>query len=149
MHSFGGGADGVTPDSPLIQVGNALFGTTAYGPGGTNGGIVFKIDLATGTESVVFRFTKLAEGQLPVGFLVLVNGLIYGTTNNGGSHNFGTIYTIDPVSGAHNVVYDFTGGTSDYGGPVYGLLYQDGVFYGTTGSFGKTPRCGTAFSYVP
>jgi uncharacterized repeat protein (TIGR03803 family) len=46
--------DGAFPTS-LIDVNGELYGTTSAG-GAHNAGTVFKIDLATGTEQVLYSF---------------------------------------------------------------------------------------------
>ena len=96
VHSFTGGADGATPYAALITdtAGN-LYGTTASGgEGGV--GTVFKMDTA-GNETVLYSFTYGEDGGVPVSGVVRdAAGNTYGTTENGGSFGFGTLFKITP-----------------------------------------------------
>ena len=96
MHNFTGGADGATPCAALITdtAGN-LYGTTASGGAG-GVGTVFKMDTA-GNETVLYSFTYGEDGGVPVSGVVRdAAGNIYGTTENGGSFGFGTLFKITP-----------------------------------------------------
>jgi len=94
VHAFTGGADGNAPIAPLVQVGNALYGTSSGSFGGS--GTVYKIDLATGTESVVYSFSGAADGGLPNSNLIDVGGRLYGGTGLGGAAGLGTIFSLKP-----------------------------------------------------
>ena len=65
---------------------------------------------------------------------------LYGTTDDGGSSGFGTVFKLD-TTGKATVLYTFTGGTD--GAYPYGPLVLDtaGNLYGVTGG-GGLPRCG-------
>jgi uncharacterized repeat protein (TIGR03803 family) len=147
VYRFKGGGDGDLPDSNLVRIGKMLYGVTAFGGGG-GFGTVFGIDLGTGAETIIYRFNKAQDGQYPGTSLAEAKGMIYGTTSRGGHYGAGTILQVDPATGTYSDVYDFTGGTSDYGGPE-SIIYQDGTFYGTTFGVLDNDACGTAFSYVP
>jgi uncharacterized repeat protein (TIGR03803 family) len=61
-----------------------LYGTT--GGGGTVGyGTVFSLDPGTGTEKVLHSFGNDTDGEIPQAGLISVKGLLYGTTNGGGT----------------------------------------------------------------
>jgi uncharacterized repeat protein (TIGR03803 family) len=60
--------------------------------------------------------------------LIVVGGIMYGTTVLGGGHNFGTVYSFDPVSDAESKLYSFYQGE----GPRGNLVATDGNLYGTT-----------------
>jgi uncharacterized repeat protein (TIGR03803 family) len=149
LYSFKGGtADGKRPRSGLTRVGSALYGFTSEGGTTNNYGTVFKVTL-TGTETILHRFASGADGADPqYGRLLLVNGLLYGTTRQGGAHNTGTVYSITP-QGAESVVYSFgTAGGSDGHYPFAGLTNVGGVLYGTT-SQGGAHGLGTVFALTP
>ena len=158
IHSFTGGLDGKRPWAALIYEGGALFGTTTESSGAVNGGsdagTVFKIDLATGAETVLHRFAGAPDGATPWAALIYQGGLLYGTTEQGGVSGNGTVFKVDPVSGAEMVLYSFTGG-QDGGDPYGGLIYQGGVFFGTTSFGGQgasdcgVKGCGTVFKVDP
>lgn len=96
------------------------------------------------------------DGRKPIGTtFVVINGELYGTTAEGGRNNRGTIFAIDPNSGAEQVVYNFKGGGfsgSDGATPKGKLLSLHGTLYGTTGQGGSGGPwcfsgngCGTMF----
>jgi len=162
LYSFKGQAsnDGDIPMNSLINVRGRLYGTTRYG--GTGGcaygcGSVYSIDPATGTETVLHSFQGGSDGDTPVSGLINLGDLLYGTTYyGGGSGNCdtgcGTIYTVDPASGAVTVVYAFAG-WGDGASPFATLLKAGGTLYGTTfygGGLGGPScnglGCGTVFS---
>lgn len=106
--------------------------------------------LSTGTFKVLhkFRGTAAADGEQPQASLIDVKGTLYGTTNYGGSHGDGTVYSMS-VSGSEKVIYSFQGG-ADGRMPQAGLVNVNGTLYGTTSSGGGTGcygyGCGTVYS---
>ena len=88
------GTNGSLPVGDLIadSQGN-LYGTTVYG--GTSGvGTVFKVDPTTGTITDLVSFGG-DNGVYPNGRLVAdTNGNLYGTTQQGGTYNQGTIFEV-------------------------------------------------------
>ncbi|HEY3638411.1 MAG TPA: choice-of-anchor tandem repeat GloVer-containing protein [Rhizomicrobium sp.] len=164
LHSFDNDGDAELPRN-LIAVHGILYGTS-YG-GGTGGGstgcgvygcgTVFSIDPNTGAETVLYSFcsrNNCADGTLPAGGLIAVKGMLYGTTESGGDgkscyYGCGTVFSIDPGTGAEKVIYSFKGGT-DGEVPDAGLTEVNGTFYGTTNAGGGVScygsyGCGTVF----
>ncbi|HEV3092541.1 MAG TPA: choice-of-anchor tandem repeat GloVer-containing protein [Candidatus Cybelea sp.] len=149
LHSFGGSGDGSDPQGPLLDSGSTLYGTTVYTGGGQNGcGTVFAVNKTTGAETVLHTFSGEPDGCNPgYGRLVLVNGTIYGTTQNGGGGcNCGTIYSLT-TSGTESVLHSFTAGV-DGSSPLGGLSTINGTFYGTTNNGGVYSE-GTIYSITP
>jgi len=156
LHSFGSGTDGVDPFSGLIDVNGTLYGTTFFGGGAAliGEGTVFSITLS-GSETVVYGFKfnysfKNADGNNPIAGLINVGGTLYGTTQDGGTGTHcggsgcGTVFSIDPITGAEEVLYSFNGGFqggSGGGAPSAGLINVNGTLYGTTENGGGT-GCG-------
>lgn len=147
-------ADGAIPND-LIEVKGMLFGSTSGGgyPGCDNYGCgtVFSIEPATGRETVVHSFCSeqgCADGSRPQSGFADVNGTLYGTTEAGGAYGAGTIFSIDPKSGAEKVVYSFPVSGADSSGPTGALIYVDGIIYGTSTDGGKR-LSGTVFSFDP
>jgi uncharacterized repeat protein (TIGR03803 family) len=96
LHRFTGG-DGNGPDATLINVNGTLYGTTVAG-GAYNYGTVFSITLS-GQETVLHSFDPYGsgfDGAHPQSGLSYVNGTLYGTTEYGGAHIDGTVYSITP-----------------------------------------------------
>jgi uncharacterized repeat protein (TIGR03803 family) len=97
--------DGAAPEASLIDVSGMLYGTTTGGGANTacdygNGcGTVFSVDPTTGTETVLYSFcnqTNCTDGASPFASLIDVNGTLYGTTQSGGTHGYGTVFAITP-----------------------------------------------------
>lgn len=158
LHSFAGGSDGTSPAAALIDVNGTLYGTTESGgdscaiSGGC--GTVFSITLS-GKETVLHTFKGGSDGAFPRAPLINVNGVLYGTTSEGGStcpqegEGCGTIFSITP-SGKEKVLYAFKGG-ADGLDPVAGLIAVNGDLYGTTYSGGGSGcvlnlGCGIVFA---
>jgi uncharacterized repeat protein (TIGR03803 family) len=170
LHSFGSGADGAYPEDSLIDMNGTLYGTTDEG-GGNGGcgsedgcGTVFSLDPKTGAESVLYSFCSqqpdCADGAFPAAGLLDVDGTLYGTTEFGGVDSCmgvscGTVFSIDPATGAESVVHTFCSRKScaDGGEPAGTLIDVNGTLYGTTSVGGANCQadggCGTVFSLDP
>jgi uncharacterized repeat protein (TIGR03803 family) len=122
-------SDGQFPVAGLMrdQTGT-LYGTT--GGGGTVGdGTVYKLD--AGKETILYNFTGMpSDGAGPQGVLVRdAAGNLFGTTEEGGASNFGTVFKLD-TTGTETVLHSFT--LSD-GPPSPDLTLDDkGNLYGAT-----------------
>jgi uncharacterized repeat protein (TIGR03803 family) len=101
LYSFSGGSDGANPLGGLIMdnAGN-LYGTTSFGGGGNNSGIVFMLS-PNGSggyaESILYSFTGASDGSLPSGGLIMDStGDMYGTAGYGGNggSGYGTVFEI-------------------------------------------------------
>ncbi|HEX4157814.1 MAG TPA: choice-of-anchor tandem repeat GloVer-containing protein [Rhizomicrobium sp.] len=142
LHTFSG-ADGNLPKAGLTAVNGILYGTTARG-GAYDGGTVFSLDPEAGTETVVYSFCKqkknCPDGANPVASLIDVKGTLYGTTGSGGANQYGTAFSLNPVTGAETVLYSFCSQVDCTDGwvPSGALLNLNGTLYGTTGYSGFT-----------
>jgi len=146
LYSFAGGSDGANPEASLIRVGDAFYGTTGYG-GSSGNGTVFKVT-RKGVETVLHSFgAQAGDGANPWSGLLDVDGVFYGTTENGGANGFGTVFMLTP-QGTETVLYSFAGGANDGENPIAGLIDVGGVLYGTTGGGGKA-GWGTVFAVTP
>jgi uncharacterized repeat protein (TIGR03803 family) len=101
LYAFTGGADGGSPDGPLLRdaAGN-LYGTTYEGgvpacDWASGCGTVFRMT-ATGKEAVIYAFPGAGSGTSPLGGLIQdALGNIYGTAEDKGPHNAnGVIFEI-------------------------------------------------------
>lgn len=137
LHSFSGaGPDGDEPHAELIEGEDGVFyGTTVAG--GSNNpvtlGTVFKIT-SQGAYTPMHSFGGNPEGAHPWAPLVrATDGNFYGTTKEGGTHNFGSVYKITP-DGVITTLYSFSG-NDDGSAPVAALVQGgDGNLYGVTAS---------------
>ncbi|HEY5047171.1 MAG TPA: choice-of-anchor tandem repeat GloVer-containing protein [Rhizomicrobium sp.] len=148
LHSFGNGTDGRYPEASLIAANGMLYGTTyaggVTGCGGPGCGTVFSIDPNTGAEKVLYSFCSqqnCADGANPFASLIDANGTLYGTTRAGGSADKGTVFSLDPSTGAETALYSFCSqqNCTDGANPIASLIEVKGKFYGTTdegGAFG-------------
>jgi uncharacterized repeat protein (TIGR03803 family) len=164
LYAFQGGNDGIGPYAALIELDGTLYGTTIYGgPGSCNDGnepgcgTFFSINPKTGAEKVIYSFLGGSDGSYPTD-LTAINGEIFGTTSAGGNFNAscnsfgcGTVFAIDPKTGAKRILYAFAGGNDGWL-PYAGVIAVGGALYGTTGAGGSatcSQGCGTVFSVDP
>jgi len=115
VYAFTGGADGGMPEASLIKDSSGdVYGTTYFGGtcGGNNGcGTVFQVK-PSGTETVLHSFNGWpADGFFPgVGNLTRDSaGNLYGTTEEGGAYDFGTVFKVAP-NGTETLLYSFCPG---------------------------------------
>jgi uncharacterized repeat protein (TIGR03803 family) len=154
LYSFKGASDGSYPVAGLIadSKGNG-YGTTAAGGGSSNCsggcGIVYKVNASGVTILHAFAGSP-NDGAGPSGGLVMdKSGNLYGTTDTGGTNDYGTVFKITP-SGTETILWDF--GPLDSGdgiAPIGGLAIdgQDNL-YGTT-SLGGAFGAGILFRVTP
>jgi uncharacterized repeat protein (TIGR03803 family) len=146
LYSFKAQPDGNYPVASLVAVGLTLYGTTNLGGGSgcyyRNGcGTVFSVNLQ-GTEKILYRFKGGSDGAYPDANVIVVNGVLYGTTSIGGYQNEGTAFSVT-TSGVEKVLHRFGHGP-DGRDPEGPLLDVNGTLYGTTYSGGSGR--GTVFS---
>ena len=155
--------DGRNSSSALIDVDGTLYGTTAGGGADYTGcdnagcGALYALDPATGTETVIYSFLGGTDGRAPQGSLLVMNGLLFGVTESGGGAGCagnigcGTVFSVDPATGAEKVLYSFCsqgGGCTDGFNPLDGLIAVNSKLYGTTIGGGASAG-GTVFSIDP
>ena len=151
VHSFSGGpTDGSYPLAGLVadSAGN-LYGTTYVGGIGCNGqgcGTVYKIT-PSGTESVLYSFTGVADGSNPkyVDLVIDSAGNLYGTATLGGNcRDCGLVFKLDPT-GNETVLHNFTEQEVQPALQASSLLLDAaGNLYGTT-LYGGSLSDGTVF----
>lgn len=161
LYSFHGRPnDGLNPgaSSPVVLNG-VLYGITSAGGNGPcrNGaglmigcGIVFSLT-TSGQEEVVYNFQGGQDGAFPTA-LIADDGVLYGTTDQGGSNGCGgagcgTVFSVT-TSGQERVLYGF--GTFSDGNYPNALIAVKRKLYGTTFLGGycyyNGNGCGTFFS---
>lgn len=152
LYEFKGGQDGEYPLASLVfdKSGN-LYGTTLFGGGGPQVGIVFQISppaVAGGiwTENVLHRFGHGRDGADPEGALLIdQRGALYGTTRDG------LVFKLSPPSPGQDIwtergLYKFSG-FEDGNQPSY-IIAVDGAVYGGATLGGNTNH-GTIFQLIP
>jgi len=159
LYRFRGGVDGANPQGALLVRGSTLFGTTAGG-GSSNCaggcGTVFRVAVDGKSETPLYRFAGGTDGASPLAGLLAVGKALYGTTEYGGrrtrlcSQGCGTVFSVDPGSGAERIIHAFAG-AADGSLPAAGLTEVAGTLYGTTRYGGARSAfcatgCGTVFA---
>ncbi len=146
----------------VVAAGNGeVYGVA--GSGGSNfEGAVYELTPPTvpggeWTESVIYSFGARPDGESPTGLIMTPKGVIYGTTNAGGSLGLGTIFELIPpvAPGApwtEKVLYSFLGtdsGFTDGAAPTEPPSQDSqGNLYGST-SQGGSAGLGTVWELQP
>jgi uncharacterized repeat protein (TIGR03803 family) len=162
LHNFTGGADGGNPEGRLtIDGGGHLYGTTYSGGIQYDGGfgVVFKMSPqgSGGVLSPMYTFNLESDGGDPAaGVLFGPDGVLYGTTSNGG-----TVFTLRPPPTfppsfispwTIDFLYDFPlfkdrpagDVVFDSVGNIYGVTWEGG----SDGCF-DNQGCGTVYELTP
>jgi uncharacterized repeat protein (TIGR03803 family) len=124
--------DGTDSTAGMVADSSGMFYGTANSGGPFGSGIVYKLDPVTSSYTVLHGFDFHVDGSGLDSDLLLTKGLLYGTTRAGGptSAGDGTIFTMDPASGATTTVYSFTD-SNDGIFPTGGLVSgPNGSLYG-------------------
>jgi uncharacterized repeat protein (TIGR03803 family) len=146
-----------------IDAAGNLYGTASSGGpigtcGGSGCGVVFelvkpKISGQSWAERVLYKFGAVAnDGIAPSPDLLFRGGLLYGTTEAGGTHKFGTVFQLTPHTGlwTETILHDFT--SSEGIVPQGGLIADAaGNLFGTLPAEGNNPTCscGTVYELSP
>jgi uncharacterized repeat protein (TIGR03803 family) len=154
LYGFGGSStDGQYPLGDLIMDASGnLYGTTETGGSGAYYGTVFELVNSSGTytEKVLHIFAG-TDGAYPLAGLIMdSSGNLYGTTEEGGASNAGTVFELANSSGTYTekVLYSFSGGSTDGQNPASDVTMDaSGNFYGTTEAGGAS-NGGTVFELV-
>ena len=143
LYRFQGGTDGSRVYAGVTFIHDRIYGATLFGGAGcgsTGCGTIYELNLH-GKERVLYRFTGGDDGDYPNG-LTAVNGVLYGTTEGGGTRNSGTFFSITR-NGTFKTLYNFAD-IPDGNLPGANLIYSKGELYGTTVG-GGTKGAGTVF----
>lgn len=148
------------PHAPLgLTLGwhGSLYGTTEFG-GTIADGAVFRLSKSSGTWvlDVIYSLGQDAsDGKEPrAGLFADKAGNLYGTTNDGGDADCGTVFELSPpitpgVGWTESVLYRFTGAEGDGSAPEAPLVLDPaGNLYGTTVGGGEHEN-GTIFELSP
>jgi uncharacterized repeat protein (TIGR03803 family) len=143
-----GAGDGATPyHGNLVAVGPSLYGLT-YAGGQENGGagVIFRLRLGLEDQqtTVLHAFDGgSSDGAHPLGTLLVVpgpravpgDGWLYGTTDDGGPDDKGSIFSITPDGTGYAIQHFFAG--PDGSNPPDNLVQLGDRLYGMTQSGGK------------
>jgi uncharacterized repeat protein (TIGR03803 family) len=148
--------DGSGPIAGLILSGNTLFGTASGG--GTNGnGTVFSVNTDGSGFTLLHTFKAYtgssptnADGANPEADLLLADGTLYGTTRNGGTNGYGTLFAVNTNGSGFTVLHTFDShnvNETNLDGwyPEGNLVISGDTLFGTA-SGGGADSDGTVFS---
>jgi uncharacterized repeat protein (TIGR03803 family) len=159
LHPFAGGStDGATPTAALILDGlGYLYGTTQSG--GANGlGTVFRMQTDGTGFMILHSFAGTPnDGDTPMAGLVLdPSGVLYGTTQGGGTYDQGTIFSVKTDGTGYVTRYNFTGDndgslpsaplTLGLNQTLYGTAELGGAY--SSGTVFKIQTDGTGFATI-
>lgn len=162
IHNFVPNAQGDGGFNPyagviLDSAGN-LYGTTTYCQCSyTNQGTVFELKRSAAgsyAEKVLHYFySGGVDGYDPRASLAFdKRGNLYGTTDQGGTSNYGTVFELSPTASGNwkeRVIHNFSDPTTDGQGPEAGVTFDaHGNLYGTTYG-GGTYGYGIVFELTP
>lgn len=154
------GFDGLLPSGALVVRSSILYGTTILGGTSKNCGyfgcgVAYKLDLKTGTYTVLHSF-DFSDGYSPESRLTFdsTGTFLYGVTAEGGSAGCGVVFRLNVETSTYELLYNFTGSPdAEY---PYGPLAIDssGNLYGDSQLGGSHPclsddGCGTIFKVDP
>jgi len=159
IYSFTSIQDGIGASGDTLIMGpdGGLYGTTGFGGTGCKGtgcGTVFSLTPPTVPAAPWTKATFAFNGPDLPDSLVLSNGILYGTSRDGGTSTAcfvgcGTFFSVTPPSAGQpgwsvHVLYSFTGGADSY--PLSVVAGGNGEFFGTAGGIGCPSECGYVFS---
>jgi uncharacterized repeat protein (TIGR03803 family) len=140
-------ADGFGPRGPLVQATNGKYYGVTFGGGPfDNFGTLYQIT-NSGALTTLYTFCQLSEcadGEAPYGGMVqALNGVLYGTTNAGGTHGGGTVFDIKTSGGTPTILYSFCALSEC----ADGTAPQATLIQGTDNNFYGSNYYGGAFTY--
>ena len=147
IFDFSGTADGGYPYGSLMKDSAWLYGTTYLG-GLADKGTVFRIQTNGSGFTQLYSFTGTGDGSYPASDLTSDGTWLYGTTQQGGTNDLGTVFRMHHDGTFFQMLIEFDGagnGSLPYTGS---LLQHGGYLYGLTQSGGALDE-GTVFRMLP
>jgi uncharacterized protein YceK len=148
---------GAAGDTLIMSPNGVLYGSTGFGGTGCNGtgcGTVFSLTPPAVPGAPWTKATFALNGPDLPNSLVLSNGVLYGTSYDGGTSSecfqgCGTFFSVTPPSAGQpawsvHVLYGFTGGADAH--PVSLVAGGNGEFFGTAGDVACPSGCSYVFS---
>ncbi len=152
LHLFTGGSDGLGSEAPLLLSAQTLYGTALHGGTKSIGGsgAVFAVNTDGTSFRTLYTFSATppgpppsnSDGANPSGELVLSSNTLYGTTLDGGTNSWGTVFAVKTDGTGFRQLHAFSG--PDGSQPSSGLVLVGNTLYGTTLEGGSSGN-GTVF----
>jgi len=116
-------ANGKYPEGALVLSGKVLYGMASVG-GTYNLGTIFSVDTDGTASNTLFNFDATNGGNPEGGGLILSGDTLFGMTTEGGTGNYGVIFSyIDNTIGAGiNTLHVSVGSINVYPSPSNGLF---------------------------
>jgi len=140
--NYGTNGDGAVPLGGLVLSGTTLYGT-AEGGGDLGGGTVFAIQTDGSGFTNVYNFPNdFSEGAAPYAALILSGNTLYGTTDAGGTNNYGTVFKVNTDGSGFATLHGFSDANNTYAtnsdgaGPEAALVLSGNTLYGTASNGG-------------
>lgn len=147
LHRFTYASDGASPAAGMILSGNTLYGTAVSG-GSSGHGTVFKVNTDGTGFTALHDFTTIAGGYAggePSGELVLAGNTLYGTTVNGGTSGYGTVFKVNIDGTGFTTLHSFGFAEAH---PSGALIISGSTLYGTTRGASGPGQGGSSFGTV-
>jgi len=148
-----GTGNGSYPSAALTPSGTGTFYGTAGSGGADDYGTIFEFNPTNNTITRLASFTGPSEGNGSYPWDALTpsgTGTFYGTAEEGGADNYGTIFEFNPTNNTITRLASFTGSGTGNGRHPFAALTPSGTgtFYGTA-SEGGAGDSGTIFEFNP
>jgi uncharacterized repeat protein (TIGR03803 family) len=134
--------NGSSPYGTLVSSGGKIYGVT-FGGGANGMGVLFEFNPETNLYTKKIDFGGLGKGSYPFGALLVTEGKLYGTTQQGGDFNAGVLFEWDPAAETYTNKWHFDSTVNGF--PQGGLSADNNVLYGMAG--GGSSNQGIIFQY--
>ena len=139
---------GNTMEAPMSSYNGKLYGLFSQGGIGQEGTLV-RYDPATNNLTVLYSFSAAkgsADGYMPHTTPIVYNGVIYGTTKQGGIYGSGVLFKYDEATSTYTKLVDFKDSVTGMWPNAKLTVSNDGWLYGACYKGGAYNK-GTFFKY--
>lgn len=145
------GSNGAVPAGSLILVNGTLYGFTSVG-GASSAGSVFRIQTNGSGFENLYSFPAGANNGVGTNpkhnYFAFIAPTLYGSTENGGSNDNGSLYKINIDGTSFAPIHVFSGAVNDGSTANSCPISFNGLLYGCT-RFGGTMGEGTLYQIAP
>lgn len=120
-------SEGKYPFGVVKKVGSKLYGVTGSG-GEYNHGVIYSIDIATDTYTVIHSFNGTTDGGEPTCQLFKEGNILYGAGKRGNGDNGESFFSYDVSTSTFTPIYV---GTLTASATIRGLFKRNNILYST------------------